>query len=388
MKKKMEVQKVGVIGFGLRAECVVHNFKRFQMQAEVVAICDPNKEVVLKRLKTLEIDEETITFYEDYHKMMKEESLDGVMVATNCATHTEITRDIAQYKIPIFVEKPVAITKEQVVELEKCQQEYNPISLVSFPLRATPLCQRAKEIVESGVLGTVSQVQAINNVPYARVYYHSWYRDDSLTGGLFLQKTTHDIDVIQYLLEDVPTVVSAMESKVIYKGEKPIGITCPECEEYLTCPESSHTIKNGCLEGVDGEGCCFAKDTGNHDSATMLMEFSNGVHGFYTQNFIARKSAGKRLYRIIGYLATLEFDFTTGVIQVFHHMKNEVDTITVCTDGLNHFGGDKALAENFVEIMQGTGTSLAPLRTGIESAKSCLMAKESATTKTFVSRTM
>jgi hypothetical protein len=31
-------------------------------------------------------------------------------------------------------------------------------------------------------------VQAINNVPYGSVYYHSWYRDPKETGGLFLQK--------------------------------------------------------------------------------------------------------------------------------------------------------------------------------------------------------
>ena len=42
-----------------------------------------------------------------------------------------------------------------------------------------------KKLVDSGELGEVLSVQATNHVPYGSVYYHSWYRDDSLTGGLF-----------------------------------------------------------------------------------------------------------------------------------------------------------------------------------------------------------
>lgn len=48
--------------------------------------------------------------------------------------------------------------------------------VVSFPLRVTPLVKLAKEIVQSGKLGSIKHVQAVNNVPYGGVYYHSWYR--------------------------------------------------------------------------------------------------------------------------------------------------------------------------------------------------------------------
>ena len=45
------------------------------------------------------------------------------------------------------------------------------------------------EIVDSGRLGVVNQVQAVNNVPYGGVYYaRSTYRDFDVTGGMWLQK--------------------------------------------------------------------------------------------------------------------------------------------------------------------------------------------------------
>lgn len=177
-----------------------------------------------------------------------------------------------------------------------------------------------------------------------------------------------------------------MESKVIFKGNKPAGMTCPECDEYHSCPESSYNIANNHFDHVDGVQCCFAEDTGNHDSGTILMQFANGVHGYYAQNFVARKAAAQRSYRIIGYQATLEFDFVTSTIKLFHHNTGIVETITVDHNGLNHFGGDKILMENFINMMDKTEASLASLSTGIESARSCLMAKKSAQEHIFVTR--
>lgn len=380
--------KIGVIGFGLRAEYVVKNFAQYKMPAEIVSICDSNIEGVKERLQILGIDEKKVNFYDDLHKMMINQKLDGVMIATNCESHTDIACEVMKYQIPMFLEKPVCITEEQLEKLSKAEKEYTSEALVSFPLRVSPICQKVKQIIDSGILGKISQIQATNNVPYARVYFHSWYRDESLTGGLFLQKATHDIDVIQYLIKDVPVVVSAMESKTIFKGNKPAKYQCPTCEDYLVCSESSYVVKNKCLENVDGEGCAFAVDTGNHDSATILMQYANGVHSFYTQNFVARKEAGTRCIRIIGYNATIEFDFSTSIIKLFHHHKNITETICVNVDGMNHFGGDKALAENFIEIMRKIKKSEAPLISGIESARACLMAKRSANENVFVKRTI
>lgn len=379
------IYSIGVIGFGLRAEYMIRNLKQFNLNAKVTCICDSNMESVKQHLHSIQIEEKSIQFYSETEldKMLTTEDIQGIMIATHCNNHTELACKVMKYNLPIFLEKPVSITEEQLAQLEQAEQDYKPNVLVSFPLRATPLCQKAKEIIASGVLGTISQFQATNNVPYARVYYHTWFKNDSLTGGLFLQKSTHDIDVIQYLLDDVPVTICAMESKTVFKGDKPTGLTCPECVEYRTCPESSYTIANQYFEHVDGDLCCFAKDTGNHDSGTILMQFSNGVHGYYSQNFVARKEAAQRSYRIIGYAATLEFNFVTSEIKLYHHTSGITETIAVDYHGINHFGGDKILMENFIDMMAKTHASLAPLLTGIESAKSCLMAKKSAETKTF-----
>src|SRR5690606_38144563 len=124
------------------------------------------------------------------------------------------------------LEKPVATTMEDARRLKAGFEAGKSKVVVSFPLRLTSMVQCVKEIVDSGQIGTVEHVQAVNNVPYGGVYYHYWYRDEKETGGMFLQKATHDFDYINYILGHKPAVVSAMTSKQVYKGTKPAGLKC------------------------------------------------------------------------------------------------------------------------------------------------------------------
>lgn len=73
------------------------------------------------------------------------------------------------------------------------------------------------------------------------------------------------------------------------------------------------------IDSNHGYQCCYATDTGNHDSASVLLRFENGAHASYSQNFYARKGAAARGARLIGYKGTLEFDWYTDELKVFMH---------------------------------------------------------------------
>lgn len=380
------MMRVGVIGFGARAEGVISNFKQFEMDAKVVAVYDLNPEVARDKLRHLGYRDEEVTFYDDLDDMLQNGKLDGVMVATNCDTHTDLAIKVMRYNLPMFLEKPVAIHFEEIQRLKEAAKHYTKEAVVSFPLRVSTLCQLAKEIIDSGKLGSIEQVQAVNNVTYGSVYYHDWYRNEDVTGGLFLQKATHDLDYINYLLGLEPKMLCAMESKQIFTGTKKAGLKCSQCEDYRTCTESPYSLTHNQFgEASYGEGCSFGVDTGNHDSASIMVQYETGMHSVYTQNFFVRKDAGKRGARLIGYKGTLEFDWVTGELKVFHHMQSKIETHVIKNNHLYHYGGDKVLCENFIEVMKGIAPSKAPLEAGIQSALMCLCARESAKTHQFKS---
>ena len=182
---------------------------------------------------------------------------------------------------------------------------------VSFPLRHTPLFSKVLEVVRSGALGTINQIQAVNNVPYGGVYFGQWYRNHDQTGGLWLQKATHDFDCINLLAGSRPVGLAAMESRRVYGGGKPHDLRCSACDETETCPESPQNLARrgddgGMYQDSDDRSdhwCAFSSEIRNHDAGSALIMYENGIHASYSQNFLSRRSAYKRGATVIGYEA-------------------------------------------------------------------------------------
>lgn len=223
--------RLGVIGYGVRADMLMDELLTLPGEACLCAVADRNPERVKalmtkkgskealhsfeidkidRMLRKCPMDPDTIRFYRTAEEMLMQEELDGVLVGTNCNTHTHFAQLVMEKGIPLFLEKPVAVSRKEAAVLERLAKEAKAPVVVSFPLRVTRMVQEVKKIIDSGVIGKVEQVQAFNDVPYGFVYFHDWYRDESISHGLFLQKATHDIDVINYLTGEMPVRVCAM----------------------------------------------------------------------------------------------------------------------------------------------------------------------------------
>ena len=391
-----KIYNIGIIGFGKRAAqglCKsMGNYASIEGNDgfRVVAITDVRPEEDLRT----ELDAigfgEGARIYRTPEEMYENEKLDGVIIGTRCSLHTKMAVINAKYGVPVLLEKPVATIDEDLDRLCAICPEMDDKTVVSFPLRCSPLALKTKEIIDSGILGTISQIQAVNNVNYARGYYHGWYRDTEETGGLFLQKATHDLDLIQFLLGDKlnPVMISATQSQMLFKGDMPFGLTCDKCDKRDTCTESD---KNVATYGGDdtrkvrmGWNCCYEENASNHDSASIMVQYADGMHAVYSQNFVARKEAGRRGVRIIGYNATVEFNFNTKCIDLFYHNEDKHEHIDMTEQcATSHGGGDLIMIRAFVNIMEGK-KSTTPLRLGILSAKLCLAARKSAEENVFV----
>ena len=376
--------KIGVVGLGFRIETLLRTLlQELEGQGKLVAVVDKLDKTTLCERRPLVADAIAgATFYETVEEMLDKEDLDGVMIGTRCSTHTKLACPVLEKGIPLFLEKPVCTTMEDWERLQAYEATRNHQVMVSFPLRNTRIVRRVREIVQSGAVGEIQHVQAVNNVPYGRVYYHGWYRNEKETGGLFLQKATHDFDYINSVINHDPVQVAAMGSKQIFKGDKPADLRCANCAEKKTCPEGPYMLTHVCGEEARGSRCCFAVDTGNHDSASCLVRYDSGMHLSYSQNFFARKYAQKRGATFMGYEGTVQFDFYTMSIQLFPHQSPRVETIQFDDLHEDHWGGDAALVSGFIDIMKGR-PSTAPLHDGLMSALMCLKATESEKTQKF-----
>ncbi|MBP1994503.1 Gfo/Idh/MocA family protein [Paenibacillus eucommiae] len=376
---------VGVIGYGVQIRRLLTILQEQDPACKITAIADVRYVEIQQNLLLEGVDISGIRFYSSADDMLASGGLDGVCVGTRCSQHTPMAIKVLAAGIPLYLEKPVATTMDDLVKLRDAYRKSNSQVIVSFPLRVTSHVRLVKEIIDSGKIGTVEHIQAVNNVPYGSIYFHGWYRDEMETGGLFLQKATHDFDYINYVLGSTPVLVSAMTSNRIFKGDKPAGLKCADCTEQETCPESPQNLS---LAGENrfGDYCGFAVDTGNEDSGSALLQYESGMHASYSQNFFVRKKAAQRGARFMGYKGTVEFDWYTDEVKVYMHHTPRVETYSIDSAAIagGHGGGDYALMRNFAAIMQGkTDVSVAPLEAGLSSVLVCLKAKQSAETSTF-----
>jgi predicted dehydrogenase len=376
--------RLGVIGYGRRIRSVLATIDRFRAGTHVVAVVDPRADAL-----RAEYAEQlaNATFYDDADRMLDEAGVDGVLIGTRCSLHTPFAIKVLERHLPLFLEKPVATSWEQLVHLKAASDRSRSPVVVSFPLRVSAMCETARAIVDAGAIGTIENVQAINNVPYGIGYYHGWMRDDVETGGLWLQKATHDFDYINSLIRQRPVRICAMESKTVFRGDMPSDLRCVDCTRQEECMESPYNLfyRQGVTTTVEPNlwKCSFAPDTGNHDSASAIIQYESGMHAVYSQNFYARRGAAARGATLLGYRGTIKFDWYQDEIVVHYHHSNRVERHRFETTGDGHHGGDKELARDFLNVLTGRGTSRTPLQAGIVSVQMCLLARDSCGTGSF-----
>ena len=381
MERKLNL---GVIGLGGRAASLLGVFRRVHSGLRVAAVADPDRDGALRRLRDAEMPERDTAFFTDADEMLGHAGdLDALLIGTRCNIHTTMAVKAASIGLPLYLEKPVAISYEQIAALRDAYRGREKSVVVSFPMRVTPLFRAVMEIVDSGRLGVVNQVQAVNNVPYGGVYYaRSTYRDFDVTGGMWLQKATHDFDYLNALL-GVPTAVSAVMTRKAYGGDMPHDLLCSACDRADTCLESPQGVARRGDDGGVGTSdhlCVFGDGIKLQDAGAALVAYEDGAHASYTQNFLSRRSAAARGATITGYQATLSFDWFKGTVTVIDHHRDRVDSFTVrATTG--HLGGDEVLARNFLDVCLGRDESRTDLASGLLSAAMCLAARESAHTQ-------
>lgn len=382
--------RLGVIGYGKRINAFIRGaIREVEPSVRVVGVVDPDEAGARSRLDPVDAGE--VRFYRNVPEMMRRARLDALAVGTRCNLHAPYAIQAARYDVPLFLEKPVAISIRQASDLERAFVKTRCKVVVSFPLRVSPLCVLARQYIEDGAVGSPEHVAAVNYVPYGMGYWEGGYRNFKITQGLFMQKATHDFDYLSYLMDSPIVRVAAMANygRVFGGARTRPGLTCAKCAKRDGCLESpQNRLRNGSGGRTTDHLCPFSVECGttetgtNEDCSSALLEFASGAHGVYTQVFFTRRDAAARGATVSGYHGTVQFDWYQNVLRRVRHRAPFTDTVKP-GEGASHFGGDIELARDFVRVIQSKGESRTTIQMGIQSAYACLAAKRSAETGTF-----
>ena len=196
-------KKVILIGAGGRGYTYTNIMKdNFSDYYEVVAVAEPINERrnYIKEKHSLP-DEMCFTTWEPLLAMPK--LADIALICTMDRDHVAPALAAIEVGYDLMLEKPAGATPEECRAIQRAAEKKGVFVLICHVLRFTKFFMALKNIVDSGKIGRVMNIQAIeavNNIHQSHSFVRGNWRNSDESSPMILQKTCHDFDIISWIL--------------------------------------------------------------------------------------------------------------------------------------------------------------------------------------------
>ena len=191
-KKSFEGKKgvVGIIGAGnFTSSTMMPNLKKVGADVKYIASSGGLSSTIMA--KKYGIANSTT----NYHEMLEDENVDLILITTQHNTHARMVAEIANAGKSVFVEKPLAITEEELSEVIESYEKNNINISVGFNRRFAPLAIQMKKAL--GNDETPVNIIATMNAGF--IPKDVWVHDMQVGGGRIIGEACHYIDLCSYL---------------------------------------------------------------------------------------------------------------------------------------------------------------------------------------------
>ncbi len=250
-------------------------------------------------------------WYDDADTLLADPEVNAVYIATPPGSHRELTLKAAAAGKPVYVEKPMARTSQECLDMISACEEAGVPLFVAYYRRMLPNYRKIKELVDAGVIGTVRTVHIRMNKPVNPGFDKdpgNWRIQPELAGGgYFYDLASHQLDFLDYLLGPVT------------------------------------------------EACGFASNQAGlypaEDIVTGTFRFANGVHGTGNWCFSAAESDAEDLTTLTGSHGVLSWPTFAG-----YYLDLKTDAKTDVKSGAN----TDAISDTKTYTRSGTGNPAKP----------------------------
>jgi predicted dehydrogenase len=358
-KKSTKYLRVAIIGAGVRGKGLARKLSSSDLPVEIVAVAEPDDE----KRKSFAIefnlpDESTFSGWEDLVADFDE--CDAAVIATLDNQHTGPAIASLNHGWHILIEKPLSDNFEDCLQIVKKQEATNKVVAVCHTLRFMDGYRRVKQLIDSDAIGKIIHIEHMEGIGHFRFAHNyvrgRWAKEKNNT-FLLLHKCSHDIDYINWLIEEPCERVSSFGSlKYFTPANAPAGST-KRCTDDCTIKDSCfysalHIYVDGNLEEWPAKDICKIHTHDAHleeikhgpygtcvwrsendvvDHQTVMMEFKGGTTATCTLSGFS--STNGRRIRLQGTLGEILFDEATESISIkrFSDLKSKHIKITAPT---------------------------------------------------------
>lgn len=206
----MKKWKFGVIGYGFIGRRHVNTLKSFE-ESDCVAVCDIHP----KRREEAKVLYPDMEIYDNAEELLEKAEIDGVIIAANNNQHKDLAIKAARAGKHIIVEKPVAMSVEELDEMIEEVEKAGVTFTVHQQRRFDKDFRSVKECYDKKMVGDIYTIQS--SLYGYNGNMHDWHVYATEGGGMLYDWGVHLIDQILYMVEGRLVSVYADVRSVINK---------------------------------------------------------------------------------------------------------------------------------------------------------------------------
>jgi predicted dehydrogenase len=221
--------RYAAVGTGGRIPMFIDPLVReYSAQAELVALCDVSLTRAAYHQQRLQdkysYHEVPLYKADDFERMIEETRPDVVIVCTVDATHHEYIIRALRAGCDVVTEKPMTTDDEKCRAILQAVEKTGHKVRVSFNYRWAPGPTKVRELLQSGIIGTIHAVNLEYqlNTSHGADYFRRWHAHKEHSGGLLVHKSTHHFDLVNWWIDGIPQDVFAWGGLKFYGRENAI----------------------------------------------------------------------------------------------------------------------------------------------------------------------
>lgn len=366
--------KVIIIGAGDRGSDYAQFAQLFPREMQIVGVAEPNttRREHLARIHQIDPDYSFETWEQVFARGC---FADAVIIATPDALHFAPCMRAMEMGYDVLLEKPIAQTEEECLQISAFARKTGRIVGVCHVLRYTPYFRQIKTLIAQGAIGQLISLQHLEPIEYVHMshsYVRGNWRDSTKTTPIVLAKSSHDFDILSWLVGEPAENVHCFGNLKWFRKENAPEGSRPRCTDGCTaepeCPYSALKIYHRDhkrlhvfdlpddsaqwsplilqkLKTTNYGRCVYDMDNNQPDHLTVNLLYRNGVTAaFSMEAFVSYE--GRRT-RIMGSHGDIEGDMEHFTINSSCNGKR--GTWSMKTDA--HGGGDLPMVRDWLQAV-------------------------------------
>ena len=369
-----------LIGAGARGMTYARQIQKSN-RARIVAVAEIKEDRRARAMRELGLEEKDIYNHAD-ELLAAGRLADACIIATQDRDHYDEAIKALNLGYDLLLEKPISPSAEECVHIARLAEEKGCRVAVCHVLRYAPFFTALKQIIDSGELGRVIEIQHnenIGNFHMAHSFVRGNWRNSTESCPILLAKSCHDLDLLVWLVGSRCKSVASFGDLTYFKEENaPAGsaarcLDCPAARDCrydarkcyldtvgswpttaLTLDQTEEGVLQALREGPYGR-CVYRCDNDVCDHQVTLLHFENGVTATFNLSAFTNRVA--RTMKIMCEHGEIRASESAGCIEVIPFASTGVAEVNArviypARGGKGHGGGDEGIVQALLDMLE------------------------------------